>query len=81
MSEDYIASLNEEDVNRPFHGHVLKEVLTIFFYWDSYRSQLSVNYVTASIDQDSYLAVTQDLLNIYFNDPMLISRSSYRKAR
>ena len=34
----------------------------------------------ASIDQDSYLAVTQDLLNIYFNDPMLIPRCTYRKA-
>ena len=80
MSEDYIASLSEEDVNRPFHGHVPKEVLTIFFYWDNYRFQLSINYVAASIDQDSYLAVTQDLLNIYFSDPMLIPRSSYRKA-
>ena len=80
MSEDYIASLEEEDLNRPFRGHVPKEVLTIFFYWDSYRSQVTVNYVEASIDQDSYLAVTQDLLNIYFNDPMLIPRSTYRKA-
>ena len=74
MSEDYIASLEEEDLNRPFRGHVPKEVLTIFFYWDSDRSQVSVNYVEASIDQDSYLAVTQDLLNIYFNDPMLDSK-------
>ena len=80
MSEDYIASLEEEELNRPFRGHVPKEVLTIFFYWDSDRSQVSVNYVEASIDQDSYLAVTQDLLNIYFNDPMLIPRSTYRKA-
>ena len=55
-------------------------MLTIFFYWDSYRSQVLVNFVEASIDQDSYLAVTQDLLNIYFNDPMLIPRSTYRKA-
>ena len=80
MSEDYIASLEEEDLNRPFRGHVPKEVLTIFFYWDNYCSQVSINYVEASIDQDSYLAVTQDLLNIYFNDPMLIPRSTYRKA-
>ena len=80
MSEDYIASLEEEDLNRPFRGHVPKEVLTIFFYWDNYRSQVSVNYVEASIDQESYLAVTQDLLNIYFNDPVLIPRSTYRKA-
>ena len=80
MSEDYIASLEEEDFTRPFRGHVPKEVLTIFFYWDNYHSQVSLNYVEASIDQDSYLAVTQDLLNIYFNDPMLIPRSTYRKA-
>ena len=80
MSEDYIASLDEEDLTRPFRGHVPKEVLTIFFYWDNYRSQVSLNYVEASIDQDSYLAVTQDLLNIYLNDPMLIPRSTYRKA-
>ena len=40
----------------------------------------SVNYVAASIDQESYLAITQDLLNIHFNDPVLIPRSSYRKA-
>ena len=80
MSEDYIASLEEEELNRPFRGHVPKEVLTIFFYWDSERSQVLVNYVEASIDQDSYLAITQDLLNLYFNDPMLIPRSTYRKA-
>ena len=80
MSEDYIASLNDEEVNRQFQGHLPKEVLTVFFYWDSYHSQVSVNYVAASTNQESYLAITQDLLNIYLNDPLLIPRSSYRKA-
>ena len=80
MSEDYIASLNDEEVNRQFQGHLPKEVLTVFFYWDSYRPQVSVNYVAASTDQESYLSITQDLLNIYLNDPLLIPRSSYRKA-
>ena len=38
------------------------------------------NYVEASTDQESYLAITQELLNIYLNDPQLIPRSTYRKA-
>ena len=80
MSEDYIASLDEQDVNRQSQGHLPKEALTIFFYRDSYRPQVSVNYVAASIDQESYLAITQDILNIYLNDPLLIPRSSYRNA-
>ena len=80
MSEDYIASLNDEDVNRQLQGHLPKEVLTVFFYWNSWHSHVSVNYVAASTDQESYLAITQDILNIYLNDPLLIPRSSYRKA-
>ena len=80
MSEDYISSLSDDEVNRGFQGHLPKEVLTVFFYWDSYRPQISVNYVEASTDQESYLAITQDLLNLYLNDPLLIPRSSYRKA-
>ena len=55
-------------------------MLTVFFYWDSHRPQTSINYVAASIDLESYLAITQDLLNIYLNDPLLIPRSTYRKA-
>ena len=80
MSEDYIASLSDEEVNRQFQGKLPKEVLTVFFYWDSHRPQASINYVAASTDPESYLAITQDLLNIYLNDPLLIPRSTYRKA-
>ena len=43
MSEDYTAALTEEDVNRQFEGHLPKEVLTVFFYWDSYRPQVLLN--------------------------------------
>ena len=80
MSEDYIASLADEEINRQFYGKLPKEVLTGFFYWDSHRPQASINYVAASTDPESYLAITQDLLNIYLNDPLLIPRSTYRKA-
>ena len=80
MSEDYIASLEDAEVNRQFHGKLPKEVLTVFFYWDSHRPQASINYIAASTDQESYLAITQDLLNIYLNDSLLIPRSTYRKA-
>ena len=45
MSEDHIASLERSPND--------------FLLLDSYRSQVSVNHVEASIDQDSYLAVTQ----------------------
>ena len=80
MSEDYTSVLNDDDVNRPFEGNSPKEVLTVFFYWDSYRPNVMLNYVEASTDQDSYLAITQELLNIYLNDQQLIPRSTYRKA-
>ena len=80
MSEDYIASLADEEINRQFQGKLPKEVLTVFFYWDSQRPHASINYVAASTDPESYLAITQDLLNIYLNDSVLIPRSTYRKA-
>ena len=32
MSEDYIASLEEEDLNRPFRGHVPKESVNDFSF-------------------------------------------------
>ena len=57
-----------------------KQVLTVFCYWDSYRPHVSIKYIEASTDQELYLAITQDLLNLYLNDPMLIPRSSFRKA-
>ena len=80
MSEDYIANMDDEDVNRPFQGHLPKEILTVFFYWDNYRPSVSLNFVEVSTDQESYLTLTQDLLNLYLNDPQLIPRSPYRKA-
>ena len=80
MSEDYIAAMTDEDVNRSFQGHLPKEILTVFFYWDSYRLLVTLNFVEVSTDQESYLTITQDLLNLYLNDALLIPRSTYRKA-
>ena len=80
MSEDYTSTLNYEDINRSFEGNSPKEVLTVFFYWDNYRPKFMMNYVEASTDQDSYLAITQEMLNNYLNDQQLIPRSTYRKA-
>ena len=72
MSEDYIANMNDEDVNRQFQGHLPKEILTVFFYWDNYRPSVSLNFVEVSTDQESYLTLTQEFLNLYLNDPQLI---------
>ena len=39
-----------------------------------------VNYVACSIDQESCMDLTGELLNMYLNDHHLVPRSTYRKA-
>ena len=60
-------------------GQVPKEVLTIFFYWDGDRVLPSINAVKATKGKSQYLTLTNDLFNMYGNDPKLIPRSTYRK--
>ena len=44
------------------------------------RTNVMVNYVACSLDQELYLNITSELLNLFLNDPQLVPRSSYRKA-
>ena len=60
-------------------GKIPKEVLTIFFYWDGARVLPSINAVKATKGKSQYLNITNDLFNLYGNDPKLIPRSTYRK--
>ena len=80
MAEDCTEELTEITLNRPFKGHTPKEVLTVFFYWDPERTDHMVNYIACSLDLEMYLSITSELLNLLFNDPHLLPRSSYRKA-
>ena len=49
-----------------------KEVLTIFFYWDGARVLPSINAVKSTKGKSQYLNLTNDLFNLYENDPKLI---------
>ena len=57
----------------------LSQILTVFFYWDGDRIFPSVNVVRATKGKSLYLSLTNDLFNMYGNDPKLIPRSTYRK--
>ena len=79
MAEENIHELSIDEQTRRFLGKVPKEVLTIFFYWDGARVLPSINVVKATKGKSQYLSLTNDLFNLYENDPKLIPRSTYRK--
>ena len=80
MAEDSTAELTDVTLNRPFKGQSPKEVLTVFFYWNTERTEILVNFVACSLDLELHLNITGELLNLYLNDNHLVPRSSYRKA-
>ena len=80
MAEENVHELSTNDQTRRFLGKVPKEVLTIFFYWDGARVLPSINAVKATKGKSQYLSITNDLFNLYGNDPKLIPRSTYRKS-
>ena len=67
MAEDYTAELDESTLNRPFKGSSPKEVLTVLFYWGPERINAMVNYVARSLDHESYMDITGELLNAYMD--------------
>ena len=79
MAEENLHELSTDEQTRQFVGKVPKEVLTIFFYWDGTRVLPSINAVKATKGKSQYLTLTNDLFNLYENDPKLIPRSTYRK--
>ena len=79
MAEENVHELPVEEQTRRLLGQVPKEILTIFFYWDGDRVLPSINVVKATKLKSQYLALTNDLFNMYGNDPKLIPRSTYRK--
>ena len=79
IAEEIAYELPSEDQSRRLLGQVPKEILTVFFYWDGDRILPSVNAVRATKGKSQYLSLTNDLLNMYGNDPKLIPRSTYRK--
>ena len=79
MAEENVHELSTDEQTRRFLGKVPKEVLTIFFYWDGARVLPSINTVKATKGKSQYLSLTNDLFNLYENDPKLIPRSTYRK--
>ena len=79
MAEENVHELSTDEQARRFLGKVPKEVLTIFFYWDGARVLPSINLVKATKGKSLYLTLTNDLFNMYGNDPKLIPRSTYRK--
>ena len=79
MAEENVHELSTDEQTRRFLGKVPKEVLTIFFYWDGARVLPSINAVKATKGKSQYLNITNDLFNMYGNDPKLIPRSTYRK--
>ena len=66
MPEDFAAYLSEDELNRPFAGNVPKEVLTVFFYWDTNREAVMYNYVNVSTDHDQNLQLIRELINLFF---------------
>ena len=79
IAEENVHDLTIEEQTRKLLGQVPKEILTIFFYWDGDRVLPSVNTVRATKGKSQYLTLTNDLFNMYGNDPKLIPRSTYRK--
>ena len=79
MAEENVHELSTDEQTRRFLGKVPKEVLTIFLYWDGARVLPSINAVKATKGKSQYLNITNDLFNLYGNDPKLIPRSTYRK--
>ena len=79
MAEEHVHELPVEEQTRRLLGQVPKEILTIFFYWDGDRVLPSINAVKATKGKSQYLTLTNDLFNMYGNDPKLIPRSTYRK--
>ena len=79
IAEEIAHELPSEDQSRRLLGKVPKEILTVFFYWDGDRILPSVNAVRATKGKSQYLSLTNDLFNMYGNDPKLIPRSTYRK--
>ena len=80
MAEETFHVLTDEEEVRRLAGKVPKEVLTVFFYWDGDRTQSLVNTVRATKGKSHYLSITNDLFNLYGNDPKFIPRSTYRKS-
>ena len=72
IAEENVHDLTIEEQTRKLLGQVPKEILTTFFYWDG-------NRVLPSLNASQYLTLTNDLFNMYGNDPKLIPRSTYRK--
>ena len=79
IAEENLHDLTTEEQTRKLLGQVPKEILTIFFYWDGNRVLPSLNTVRATKGKSQYLTLTNDLFNMYGNDPKLIPRSTYRK--
>ena len=79
IAEENAHDLPLEEQTRRLLGQVPKEILTVFFYWDGDRVLPSVNAVKATKGKSQYLSITNDLFNMYGNDPKLVPRSTYRK--
>ena len=65
MAEENVHELPVEEQNRRLLGQVPKEILAIFFYWDGDRVLPSINAVKATKGKSQYLALTNDLFNMY----------------
>ena len=72
MAEENVHELSTDEQTRRFLGKVPKEVLTIFFYWDGARVLPWINAVEATKDKSQFLNITNDLFNMYGNDPKLM---------
>ena len=79
VAEENVHDLPLEEQTRKLLGQVPEEILTVFFYWDGDRVLPSVNAVKATKGKSQYLSITNDLFNMYGNDPKLVPRSTYRK--
>ena len=79
MAEENVHSLSSEEQTRKLAGGVFKEILMVFFYWDGEGTLPSLNVVRATKRKSQYLSLTNDLFNLYSNDPKLVPRSTYRK--
>ena len=76
ISEENFHSLFLEEQGRRLTGNVPKEILTVLFLlgW-----RTVVNVAKATKGQSTNLTLTNDLFNLYSNDPKLLPRSTYRK--
>ena len=78
IAEENVHDLTSDDQTRRLLGSFPKEILTAFLYWDGDRILPSVNVVKATNGKSLYLSLTNDLFNLYGNDPKLIPRATYR---